>query len=518
MQPCFSVCACASSLYRSLLKGNPLDDTPDVLSDLMRHSFQSDSVISSLDSAFHSLAETTYCIEDTQAVRHLSRICSISDVLSACLPSSDLEQVMYSSLEASYKNKSVKDVFVKLLSMSKNGFDETHTLFVSAVFTIIYLLSQLTSSVQSDHDINLTAILERTGLLSIEFALSQGTSADLTYRAMRHQNSLPFNEMTLALAFTRARGSHRQEEILLRKKIKDAERDIAKLLDQANEKELERTRLQKALNDQTASYEIRLDLVRFEAKSVAKRSAEIHVQERQRAEQYALKNERLYHSEKERRLEIEEKTRNIAEESRLIKQELSNVNKDTLKLQQHLENERGDKERIASALESQRNELKLAMEELEITKNAESELRTKLKQSENSAQDLTAVNKELGTSLEETCEKLVSLATIYQRKEAEMDKYKAELRSAVAAANRNADTAISKYEAQRKETKSLKKELESTITELNEMKEHKADVQRLRKNAPTSYINQLRNDPRIQAQPRKNRSGKENSFASRSQR
>ena len=78
--------------------------------------------------------------------------------------------------------------------------------------------------------------------------------------------------------------------------------------------------MQKALNDLTASYERRLDLVRFEAKSVAKMSAEIHVQERQRAEQYALKNERLYHSEKERRLEIEEKTRNIAKESRLIKQ------------------------------------------------------------------------------------------------------------------------------------------------------------------------------------------------------
>ena len=484
----------------------------------MRLSFQCDSVISSVDSIFHSLAETTYCIEDTQAVRHLPRICTIGDVLSACPPSSDLEQVIFSTLGASFKNKTVKDVFVNILSMSKNGFDETQTLHVSAMLSIIYLLSQLISSVQFDNGINLAAILDRTGLLSIELALSQGTSADLTHRAMKHQNSLSFNEKTLALAFTRAHDSHCQEEISLRKTIANADCEIAELRDQVKAKELERTRLRKVLNDQTASYEKRLDLVRFEAKSVAKRSAEIHVQERRRAEEYALKNERLYHNEKERRLELEEKYRSIAEESCRIKQELSNVNSNTLELQHHLDNEREDKERITSVLEKEKDELKSTKEELENIKNAESELRTKLKHSEKSAQDLNAINKELEASLEENCEKLVSLATIYQRKEAEMDKYKAELRSAVTAANRNAEMAISKYEAQRNETKSLKKELECAITELNDLKEHKADVQRLRKNAPTSYINQLRNDPRIQAQPRKSRSGKENSFASRSQR
>jgi chromosome segregation ATPase len=195
-----------------------------------------------------------------------------------------------------------------------------------------------------------------------------------------------------------------------------------------------------------------------------------------------------------------------------LKNEFSKIKDTTSKLEQALEFEKKEKENHATALETSKRELHSASDELKKSNSIRSDLETKLSHSEKTARDLTVANKDLENTVEEICEKLVNLATIYQRKEAEMDKYKAELRTAVNAANKNAEMAISKYEAQRKETKSLKKELESSISELNELKAHKADVQRLRKNAPTSYINQLRNDPRIQAQPRKSRSGKENFF------
>ncbi|KAL7521420.1 hypothetical protein ACHAWX_006094 [Stephanocyclus meneghinianus] len=180
-----------------------------------------------------------------------------------------------------------------------------------------------------------------------------------------------------------------------------------------------------------------------------------------------------------------------------------------------LEKERTEKQEYADALEANRRELKSTSEELEKTVRTKSELQTKLSDCEKAVLDMTSVNKDLEATIEETCEKLINLASIYQTKEAEMDKYKAELRSAVIAANKNAETAISKYESSRNEAKSLRKELENARAELKEFQAHRAEVQRLRKNAPTSYINQLRNDPRVQAQPHKNRYGKENSFTGR---
>ena len=79
----------------------------------------------------------------------------------------------------------------------------------------------------------------------------------------------------------------------------------------------------------------------------------------------------------------------------------------------------------------------------------------------------------------------------------EMDKYKAELRSAVNTANRHADTAIEKYESANRENKLLNERLKEVTAELSEIKTRKADVQRMRKNAPVAYLNQLHRDPTI---------------------
>jgi hypothetical protein len=294
-----------------------------------------------------------------------------------------------------------------------------------------------------------------------------------------------------------------------------AESEIAELRAQSKRNDLEREKLSNAINEQTTFYEKKLELVRFEAQSIAKSSAEIHIYERRRAEHHSLKNERLYYEEKELRISAEQQNRKLVEDSTRLRQELSSSKGDITELQQLLEKERMENQEYSVALEASRRELKSTSEELEKNACTTSDLQTKLSNCEKAVLDLTSVNNDLEVTLEETCEKLINLASIYQTKEAEMDKYKAELRSAVNAANKNAETAISKYESSRNEAKSLRKELEITRADLKEFQAHRAEVQRLRKNAPTSYINQLRNDPRVQAQHHKSRSEKENSFNGR---
>lgn len=478
-----------------------MDNTPDVLSDIIMDSLETDYVSSSVDSAFHSLVEMTDATYDSQAdrpsSRFLPRICSVGDMLSTCLAtSSDMQQTLFESLAVTFKNKSVLDVFADMLHLSKSSIDDANTLFTSSTLSIVYLLSHILSCCHLEQKFNFSAALESTGLMAIESAMSQGTSSDLTHRALKHQKSLQVDEKTLALAFTKSRSNLSQDEASLCNKINDAEQEIRGLCDELRAKEKERAKLSKALNEQRGAYEKKLALAKFESQSISKKSAEIHIHERQRAEQRALKHEYLCRDEIEKRRALEEETQRL-------KNELSRVNNNASKLQQALEQERAEKDDAVTALEANKRDLEISSKGLE-------ELQAKLSLSEKTSRELSTINKDLEAAVEETCEKLVNLATIYQRKEAEMDKYKMELRSAVNAANKNCDTAISKYEAQRKENKSLKKELESTVSELNEMKAHKADVQRLRKTAPTQYINQLRNDPRVQA---KSRSGKENSFS-----
>lgn len=102
-----------------------------------------------------------------------------------------------------------------------------------------------------------------------------------------------------------------------------------------------------------------------------------------------------------------------------------------------------------------------------------------------------------------------------------MEKYKAESRNVVNTANKHADTAINKYESEKRKNKSLSEKLGSksrqldvVSQELKEIKTRRADVQRMRKNAPVAYLNQLHNDPRLQEKKhsRRSRMGKENSF------
>ncbi|KAL7472855.1 hypothetical protein ACHAXS_013232 [Conticribra weissflogii] len=158
-------------------------------------------------------------------------------------------------------------------------------------------------------------------------------------------------------------------------------------------------------------------------------------------------------------------------------------------------------------------------EELEKTTFLSRELQSKLNFSEEREKELNASNHVLEASLEDICSKLIKLSCIYQSKEESTIKVKNELRSALIAANKHADTAISKYETTKQENKELRKKLDQTSRELQQIKAHRADLQRQRKHAPISYINQLhkesslkdkRQQKRLEGADRARRSGKEN--------
>jgi len=184
-----------------------------------------------------------------------------------------------------------------------------------------------------------------------------------------------------------------------------------------------------------------------------------------------------------------------------------------------LKQERKARQGLESSLDSCKNELSTTVEELERKSDDCHDLQEKLSTAEEQVADLSAINEDVEANLEEVCSKLVNLATIFQSKEAEFDKYKAELRRAVNTANKDADLATSKYtnvkQANRSLTAELKDvniELKEVKSELKEVKAHRADVQRLRKNQPTNYINAMHKDPKTKKKQVARRKGKENSF------
>ena len=244
----------------------------------------------------------------------------------------------------------------------------------------------------------------------------------------------------------------------------------------------------------------------------------MHVEERKRAEERATQCECDYEAEKEVRISTEKEKQRLMEESERSKLEMSNDKSRIRELEAMLEQQH-------AALESCKNELSVTSEELDRTSFIANELQSKLLFSEERVSHLTVSNQDAESNLDDTCAKLIKLSCIYQYKEVSMNKVKNELRAAVIAANKHADTAISKYDTTRQENKSLRKKLDEVSRELKDIKAHRAEVQRQRKHAPISYINQLHSESTLKEKrqrkrpegedKRKSRAGKENSFVGR---
>lgn len=332
-------------------------------------------------------------------------------------------------------------------------------------------------------------LIRSSSLLTVlELAMAQGSSADLTHRALGLQNSVMSlsDERSLAITFAMANNEVTRKDTAIRAKLVKSERELKDLNTKFGKIEADNKALSSSFHEQRFAYERRLELTKSEARMKAKNVSEIHVYERRLAEEQC-------NEEKELRIAA-------VRENEQLKRESSDDKARINELEALLAQERKSRQDFQSALEKCKNDLSTTSEELERTTTACHDLKEKLSVSEEQVSDLSA-------NLEDTCAKLIKLATIYQTKEAEMTKYKAELRNAVNTANKHADTAISKYEAARQQNKSLSKQVKEISSELEEIKAHRTDVQRMRKNAPTAYINQMHNQKKD-----KRRTGKENSF------
>mmetsp|Transcript_39746 Transcript_39746/g.65082 ORF Transcript_39746/g.65082 Transcript_39746/m.65082 type:complete len:736 (+) Transcript_39746:212-2419(+) len=511
----FSAFSCASSLLRALIDGNPADRTQDRLSEIIMNSLDTEHVGSTIECLLRSLVETTYsyvhCNVPNLCIRWHPRLCSLGDLLGVCTPSDNMMNIFASSL-----SDEVLGLFVTAVESDQqnNLCMDMDTLGGSANLSLLFLFASFTNNdpgVSNDHNgetiqtqqrnVREKLLIRASGFLTVlEVAMAQGTSADMTHRALKLQNSLLSlsDERSLAFTYTKASNSVARKELTLRDKLEKSEMGLKEMASKYQHIEVDRDNLCNSFHDQRLAYERRLEWTRSESRMASRNVSEIHVHERKQAEE-------RYNEEKELRMRTEEANEQLTRERSSDKSRIE-------ELEKLLGQERKSRQDFESALEICKNELCTSSEELERTSNACHDLREKLSISEEKVSDLTATNEDAKVNLEDTYAKLIKLATIYQSKESEMDKYKAELRSAVNNANRHADTAIQKYESAKQLNKSLSKKLDEASKELKDIKAHRADIQRMRKNAPVAYLNQLHNDPRIKEKKhsRRNHSGKEN--------
>lgn len=512
--------SCASSLLRALIDGNPIDRTQDRLSELILCSFETEDVGSTIEGVLSSLIDSTQTsingnISDFNSRSH-PRMCLLGDLLGVCIYSMSASEVFAFSL-----SNEVLNLFAN--SIQCNEHITIDTLGGSASMSLLYLFASFVnndmaamehnnddsrSSIQSQQRIAKDKLLCSSSFLSMfEVAMAQGKSADMTWRAQNLQKSLfaVIDERSLAITFTKASDSVARKDSTIRYKLAQSERDLQNLSRKFKQVETERDTLSNSFHDQRLSYERQLELTKSEARMAARNTSQIHIDERRYAEE-------MYHEEREMRMKAEQ-------ESERLNREHSGDKARIIELEELLKQEREARQGFKSSLDSCKNDLSTTVEELERKSDDCHDLQEKLSTAEEQVADLSAINEDVEANLEEVCSKLVNLATIFQSKEAEFDKYKAELRRAVNTANKDADLATSKYtnvkQANRSLTAELKEvnvELKEVKHELKEVKAHRADVQRLRKNQPTNYINAMHKDPKTKKKQVARRKGKENSF------
>ena len=227
------------------------------------------------------------------------------------------------------------------------------------------------------------------------------------------------------------------------------------------------------------AYERQLEWTRSEYRTASKNASEIFVHERKIVEDRCTE-------------ECKARQKSERENEQLVHDCFSYKSR-IKELEEILGHERSSRREFESALGGCKHELSTTSKELERISSVCHDLQEKLSVSEMKVSHLTAISEESEASVENICSKLIKLATIYQVKEHEMDKYKAELRSAVNTANSHADTAI----RFKQENNRLRAKLEEVTGELGAIKARRADVQRMRKNAPVAYLNQLHKDSTV---------------------
>jgi hypothetical protein len=483
-QDSFAVSSCASSLLLALVEGNPADRTEDKLSDMILNSLGTDQVGSVLKDMIYLILESAHTSLNCN-IPHFSiyfhpSMCSLGDLLCAFIRTNSASEIF-----ASFISDNVLNLFAEISEYGEKHNCSSDALSASAKMSIVSLFASFATSTASTKDMIAQQRQVREKLISspgyltlLEAAMSQGNSVDSTRRALKLQSSLLSltDERFLAHTLTNSRNSARRKEINLRDKVATYQSEMRKMDEKCRQIELNRDVLTDSLRDQRLSYDRQLEWTRAEYQMASRNVSEIFAYERRQAEEQ-------YSEEREARIRIERENEQLTHDCSSYKFRID-------KLDELLQLER-------KARQSMESEFGTCKNELSRTSNVCNDLQEKLSASEVKVSNLTAINEESESTMEEICSKLIKLSTIYQVKEQEMDKYKAELRSAVNTANRHADTAIEKYESANRENKLLNERLKEVTAELSEIKTRKADVQRMRKNAPVAYLNQLHRDPTI---------------------
>lgn len=344
----------------------------------------------------------------------------------------------------------------------------------------------------------------RTVLVSVmaqlESAMAQGTSVDITHRALKLQSGLISlsDERFVALCFTNANSAAVTRERMLSDRLTQYKEELSEMKKRIQNTLQRFDNLNSAYHEQRLAYERQIEWTRSDSRISAKYESEILAEERIQAEEQCKK---------------ESEARHLAEEKLEQLSRDSNNDKSRIKdLEELLTRERKSRKKIENELDICTKELSKSSIKLERISSDNRDLENNLIISEDKVSELSAIRKEVETDLEEAYSKLIKLATVFQRNEDDSEKYKAELRSAMNTANKHADTAIAKYEHAKKQNKLMSKQLEEATSELNSIKAHRADVQRMKKNAPVAYLNQMHNG---KSQGRSNNSGKENSYNER---
>ena len=497
-QESFAVSSCASSLLRALVDGNPADRTKDLLSETMLNLFDTEHADSDFEVALRLLLESTYtshtCNIPNYSIRCYPRICSLGDVLGIFILPTSASQIFASSM-----SDEVLNLLGNILECNPQHNQSIDALSGSAKMSIVNLFASFannsTKVIPNDESEALILVQQRLvkekmicapgHLTVLEAAMAQGTSADMTYRALKLQSSLLSlsDERFLAHTFANARNSVAKKERILRDKLSTYQSEMSEMAKKCQQSELNCDGLTESLREQRLACERQLEKRRSESMMASRNASEIFVYERKLAE--------------ERFTEECEARRRSERENEQLTRACSSYKSRIEELEQLLGHERSSRQDFESALGSCKNELSSTSKEVERLSKVCHDQQEKLYVSEEKVLLLQAKSEESEATLEDICSKLIKLSTIYQVKEHDMDKYKAELRSAVNTANRHADTAIKKYESSKQENLLMRKKLEDVTGELNDIKTRRSDIQRMRKNAPVAYLNQLHKDSSV---------------------
>lgn len=509
-----------------------MDRTEDVLSEMITKSFDSaEYIFDAMDTAFYTIhqyiqtsLEKNENYPGLECVRWHPRLCLLSDMLDKCSSSINYYRCIKVSLDADAAG--VIDSFVQFLAPGRSkGHDYIDALTNSVDVCLLTLFTRFAvKNMQFQNDearISFSTLqqgvtdklLGPNAIVKMETSIMQGSSIDLMHRALKLQNlmfSLHSDERYMARSLTRSTSLVRRREEETRTKLARSEQELMQLSSKYKQMVIDRDSLTNALHDQRSSYERKLDLMRTEVQMKAKTTSKVHVQERKLADERALHCKRDLLIEQESRRAAEHDNERISKVNEQLKRELSCDKSRIQELEELLAEERKSHLLVKSELEKRTSELSLASEELQQTVATAKEMQLKLAASEESVSLLTAIRKESEEKLEDTCEKLIKLAHIYQTKESDMKKKEKQFHIAYKKASQEADTAYKRYKEEARRNEALE-------TELEEVKSNKAQRHRMKMNAPVSYLNSMHNqgnsDNRLKEKPHgRSRRGKENSI------